>query len=188
MTAVGAFRAYQGLPARVAQTAPAPARPARADIAGVGCGSLSVRDFGATGDGITDDTSALQRAIDHVRDQGLARHDTSHLPRLILPSGHYKLTDTIDTLPWIKLCSAGGVLLDFEQMPASRNGIVCRNENMLAAGDLCYPATAHRFSTARPARSPCSDRASRALRAGVLWLAIGKRVTLAKCGTRAVIT
>ena len=44
--------------------------------------TLSVRDTGATGDGVTDDTAAIQRAIDAVGDAGI----------VLFPPGIYRLT------------------------------------------------------------------------------------------------
>ena len=48
--------------------------------------SVSVKDFGATGDGVTDDTAAIQAAIDASES-------------VYFPSGVYKITSTID-LPY----------------------------------------------------------------------------------------
>jgi hypothetical protein len=107
--------------------------------------SLNVHDYGALGDGKTDDTLAIQRAIDRLRDEGLARKDTSHVRRIVFPSGRYMLSDTLSTFPWIKLCSIGSVLLDFSRLPLSRDGIVCRNETMLKPGDLCFPGNRSPF-------------------------------------------
>ncbi|SDR24189.1 Pectate lyase superfamily protein [Paraburkholderia fungorum] len=108
-------------------------------------GLHSIRDFGALGDGVADDTAALQRAISHVMNEGVKQSDTSHLPGVLLPAGHYKLSDTIATAPWIKLCSAGGVLLDFTSLALNKNGIVCRNEVMFGPGDLRYPGNRSPF-------------------------------------------
>jgi len=47
--------------------------------------SVSVKDFGAIGDGITDDTAAIQASLDSLGGLG----------RLVFPSGVYKLTDTL---------------------------------------------------------------------------------------------
>ncbi len=47
-------------------------------------GALTVRDFGAIGDGIADDTAAIQRAVD------------SKLGSIRFPSGNYRLTQSID--------------------------------------------------------------------------------------------
>jgi hypothetical protein len=142
LSATGAFGAGLASSVRVAgATMASPAKEALS--AASGC--LSAREFGAKGDGVTDDTAAVQRAIDHVRDRAIARSDTSYLPSIVLPAGHYKLTDTINTFPWVKLRSAGGVLLDFQWLPAAQNGITCRNETMLAAGDLCYPGNRSPF-------------------------------------------
>ncbi|SEK06944.1 Pectate lyase superfamily protein [Paraburkholderia diazotrophica] len=99
---------------------------------------VNVRDFGAKGDGKADDTMALQRAIDHIRGRADALGDTSYLPCIVLPAGHYRLTDTIYTVPWIKLRSEGSVLLDFTQLPVDRDGIVCRNEVSIPGGALCF--------------------------------------------------
>jgi hypothetical protein len=43
--------------------------------------SVSVKDFGAVGDGVTDDTTAIQAAIDHLSTTG---------GKLIIPSGTYR--------------------------------------------------------------------------------------------------
>lgn len=93
----------------------------------------------------SDFTATLQRAIDSVRDEALRAGDTSHLPSLLLPSGHYVLTGTIVTSPWVKLCATGGVLLDFSRLSADRDGIVCRNETSIPGGDLRYPGNRSPF-------------------------------------------
>jgi hypothetical protein len=47
--------------------------------------TVSVKDFGAVGDGTTNDTTAIQAAIDSITDDGV----------LIVPPGTYKLTSTL---------------------------------------------------------------------------------------------
>lgn len=96
-------------------------------------------DFAAKGKGASDDTGTFQRAIDYVRNIGLRSRDTASLPALLIPAGRYVLTETIDTTPWIKLCSVGGVLLDFSQLPVGWDGLTCRNETTLPATELRFP-------------------------------------------------
>ncbi|MFM0345038.1 MULTISPECIES: glycoside hydrolase family protein [unclassified Paraburkholderia] len=98
-----------------------------------------ISDFAAKGKGATDDTGTFQRAIDYVRNIALRTRDTSCLPALMIPAGRYVLTETIDTAPWIKLCSVGGVLLDFSQLPVGWDGLTCRNETTLPATELRFP-------------------------------------------------
>lgn len=50
--------------------------------------SISVKDFGATGDGVTDDTAAIQAAVDYLTDYN---GGTLHIPY-----GLYKVTATIN--------------------------------------------------------------------------------------------
>jgi len=96
-------------------------------------------EFAAKGKGASDDTGTFQRAIDYVRNLALRTQDTSCLPSLLIPAGRYMLTQTIDTAPWIKLCSVGGVLLDFSGLPAGCDGMTCRNETTLPATQLRFP-------------------------------------------------
>ena len=49
--------------------------------------SVSVKDHGAVGDGVVDDTAALQSALAEAERMGVA---------LIWPPGEYKITSTID--------------------------------------------------------------------------------------------
>lgn len=108
-------------------------------------GAYSVHEFGAKGDGESDDTVALQRAIDQIREQAEVVGDTAYLPCIVLPAGRYRLTDTIRIAPWIKLRTAGSVLLDFTELPVDRDGIVCRNELSIAAGILRFPGNRSPF-------------------------------------------
>jgi hypothetical protein len=54
--------------------------------------SLSARSFGATGDGRTDDTAALQAALDATFASGAAR-------MLVIPPGSYRVTRTLRVAP-----------------------------------------------------------------------------------------
>ena len=49
--------------------------------------TVSVKDFGAVGNGSTDDTAAIQNAIDYVYDNGLGK--------LYFPAGNYKITKSL---------------------------------------------------------------------------------------------
>lgn len=71
---------------------------------------VSVKDFGAVGDGVTDDTAAIQTALNNVRDTGNA---------LSFPSGAYKVTSTLTLLrnttngPEQYVIEGNGATLDF---------------------------------------------------------------------------
>jgi len=72
--------------------------------------TISVKDFGAVGDNVTDDTAAIQAAIDYVNLNGEAE--------LLFPSGNYIITSTLIINPLgadtivrnIRLVGAGGDL------------------------------------------------------------------------------
>src|SRR5438270_542066 len=54
---------------------------------------VDVRDFGAIGDGVVDDTQAIQRAIDYAA-YGITAKDSDR-GFVYLPSGLFKISDTI---------------------------------------------------------------------------------------------
>jgi len=65
---------------------------------------VSVRDFGAKGDGVTDDTTAINRALTE-----LYTREVNHEIRrsLFFPAGTYKVTDTIKIPSYAKLYGEG---------------------------------------------------------------------------------
>lgn len=77
------------------------------DYQTIGCVNLS--EFGAVGDGSTDDTSSFQSAINHC----LSTLGTVNEVNVIrMPPGRYKITSTIVTYPQIKLVADGHVQLE----------------------------------------------------------------------------
>lgn len=65
---------------------------------------VSVRDFGAKGDGVTDDTSAINRALSEL----YTREANPEIRRsLFFPAGTYKVTDTIKVPSYAKLYGEG---------------------------------------------------------------------------------
>tara|TARA_R110000822_G_scaffold37180_5_gene104238 strand:- start:1502 stop:3331 length:1830 start_codon:yes stop_codon:yes gene_type:complete len=73
---------------------------------------VSVKDFGATGDGVTDDTVAFTAAI-----------ASSH--RVLVPDGTYMLTSQLTINPMLtQMIGDGGVTLNFSGAPASSTAIL----------------------------------------------------------------
>jgi hypothetical protein len=68
-------------------------------LAGRAADTLSVKDFGAVGDGTTDDTAAVQAWIDVIRAKGGGRG--------YLPAGSYRITGEIDMHPLVPLAISG---------------------------------------------------------------------------------
>jgi len=63
-----------------------------------------VTDFGATGDGITDDTAAINRALEQL----FCVQNNAQIRRsLFFPAGNYIVTDTIEIPPYAKLYGEG---------------------------------------------------------------------------------
>jgi hypothetical protein len=64
----------------------------------------SVKDFGAVGDGVTDDTAAINRALFQL----YCRQNNTQIRRsLFFPAGTYLVTNTILVPPYAKLCGEG---------------------------------------------------------------------------------
>lgn len=64
----------------------------------------SVKDFGATGDGVTDDTAAINRALNQL----YCRQSNTQIRRsLFFPAGTYLITDTILIPPYARLYGEG---------------------------------------------------------------------------------
>ena len=70
----------------------------------------NVRGFGATGDGETDDTEAIQKAIKQVALDWKNNNFKTNL--VVMPAGRYKVTSTIVLPPYVKLVSSGLVTIE----------------------------------------------------------------------------
>lgn len=87
----------------------------------------SVRDFGATGDGTTDDTAAINRALFQL----YCRENNTQIRRsLYFPAGTYRVTDTIVIPAYAKLVGEGAdcsiIMLQLDEGDSSVPDFVAR--------------------------------------------------------------
>lgn len=95
------------------QTGPTPSTPISQSLQAWLDQFASVTDFGATGDGVTDDTDAINRALYQL----FCREVNPQIRRsLYFPAGVYRITDTINIPPYATLYGEGAdnsvILLD----------------------------------------------------------------------------
>lgn len=74
--------------------------------------NYNVKQFGAYGDGTNDDTTAIQTAINNLRTKIINKTNPRDLDTLIIPTGTYKITDTINLSPLVKIRTNGCVRID----------------------------------------------------------------------------
>jgi hypothetical protein len=87
-----------------AQTGPSASDPVVRTVQAKLDDFASVRDFGATGDGLTDDTAAINRALFQL----YCRETNTQIRRtLYFPAGTYRVTDTINIPTYAKLVGEG---------------------------------------------------------------------------------
>ena len=87
-----------------AQTGPTQSDPVVRSVQAKLDDFASVRDFGATGDGVTDDTAAINRALFQL----YCRETNTQIRRsLYFPAGTYRVTDTIIIPTYAKLVGEG---------------------------------------------------------------------------------
>ena len=86
------------------QTGPTPGTPVTNSLQSWLDQYASVLDFGAVGDGVTDDTAAINRALYQI----YCREVNPQIRRsLFFPAGVYKITDTINIPPYATLYGEG---------------------------------------------------------------------------------
>ena len=68
---------------------------------------VNIRSFGATGDGVTDETVAIQRAIDQLYINNSTKGTEQSRVRLYIPAGKYIVTDTIYLPPYTTIYGDG---------------------------------------------------------------------------------
>ena len=74
-------------------------------------GSVSVKEFGAMGNGKTDDTQAFKNTIEYARNAIIASQFKTSI-QVIIPGGIYKITSKITISPYVHLKVDGLVIID----------------------------------------------------------------------------
>jgi hypothetical protein len=102
---IAAAYTYKGTAAGyTVQTGPTPGSPVVLSLQSWLDQFASVKDFGATGDGVTDDTEAINRALYQL----FCRQQNPQIRRsLFFPAGVYKVTDAILVPPYATLYGEG---------------------------------------------------------------------------------
>jgi len=86
------------------QTGPTSGDPVKRTLQSKLDDMASIKDFGAVGDGVTDDTAAINRALYQL----LCRENNTETRRSIFfPAGTYRITDSINIPPYVKIYGEG---------------------------------------------------------------------------------
>jgi hypothetical protein len=91
---------------------------------------VSVRSFGAVGDGITDDTDAIQRAIDQLYINTATSGNPKSRVKLVFEAGNYILSDELRIPPYAHLIGDG---IDSTIITQISNNVVMR---MVSGGSV----------------------------------------------------
>ena len=99
------------------QTGPTTSDPVTRTLQAVFDDYASIKDFGATGDGVTDDTDAINRALYQL----YCRDNNTAIRRsLFFPAGTYRITDTLLIPPYACLIGEGSdssiIVLDVDSI------------------------------------------------------------------------
>lgn len=86
--------------------------------------AVSVKDFGAVGDGITDDTAAIQRALENLWPTVQFNRAYSQHRTLLFPAGVYAVTDVIIIPPFVKLVGDGNYSTRIKQIDNTKDAVV----------------------------------------------------------------
>lgn len=110
-----------------AQTGPSASDPVVRTVQAKLDDFASVRDFGATGDGVTDDTEAINRALNQLYCQ---QTNTEIRRTLYFPAGSYRITESIVIPTYAKLVGEGAnctiIVLDTSADISSLSAYVAR--------------------------------------------------------------
>ena len=114
------------------QTGPTPSTPITQSLQSWLDQFATVKDFGATGDGVTDDTAAINRALYQL----YCRESNPQIRRsLFFPSGVYRVTETILIPPYATLWGEGidnsVIRLDSSTDDSTLNAFVARTADSL---------------------------------------------------------
>jgi hypothetical protein len=82
---------------------------------------INVRDFGATGDGVTDDTSAINRAIQQIYKSTVSPSDSRARRTIYFPGGTYVISSPVLIPPYAKLVGDGIGSAIITQLNANQN-------------------------------------------------------------------
>ncbi len=104
ITALSSYTYEDGAVGYIAQTGATPSSPVIRTVQAKLDDFASIRDFGAVGDGVADDTAAINRALFQL----YCREPNTQIRRsLYFPAGTYRVSDTIIIPPYAKLVGEG---------------------------------------------------------------------------------
>jgi hypothetical protein len=85
---------------------------------------VSVKDFGVVGDGITDDTAAIQRALVNLWPTEQFNRAYSQHRTLLFPAGVYAVSDVIVVPPFVKLVGDGNYSTRIKQIDNTKDSVI----------------------------------------------------------------
>jgi hypothetical protein len=104
---LNAYSFYGNAAGYGAQTGTSPLAPITRSFSAKLDDFVSIRDFGATGDGSTDDTAAINRALAQIYKTGEFETEPLARRKIYFPGGTYVISDALTIPPYAKLVGDG---------------------------------------------------------------------------------